>query len=169
MDKLANLASVALQCEEIIDDVPQQPEENVGDVPIQNEEFIEKIPRSKVGPIRTPSSVTSLSIVLTFFRQWEIEKDRLQGIINKQQKEIEKKDNRIKELETKAEEIYGMVPEIMQCRAPTRIYAVHLKERYLNFRLNQIVRDLNPSLETPEEFYHSYQTSSHAIRNMLCE
>ncbi|XP_059075219.1 uncharacterized protein LOC131875189 [Cryptomeria japonica] len=48
IDKLANLASVALQSKEIIDDVTQQPEENVGNMPIQNEEVIEEIPRSKV-------------------------------------------------------------------------------------------------------------------------
>lgn len=169
IDKLANLVSVALQSEEIIGDVAQQPEENMGNMPIQNEEVIEEIPWSKVGPIKTPSSLTSLSIALTFFRPWEIEKDRLQGIINKQQKEIEKKDNRIKELETKVEEIYSMVPEIMQCRAPPRIYAVHLKERYLNFILNHIVRDLITSLETPKEFYHASQTSPHSVKNLLCE
>lgn len=62
-----------------------------------------------------------------------------------------------------------MVPELMQRRAPPRVYAMHLRERYLNFKLNRIVRDLSPSLETPEEFYDAYQTSPAAVKNLLCE
>lgn len=33
----------------------------------------------------------------------------------------------------------------------------------------RIVRDLSPSLQTPEEFYHVYQTSPTAIKNFLYE
>lgn len=33
----------------------------------------------------------------------------------------------------------------------------------------RIVRDLSPSLQTPKEFYHVYQTSPMAIKNLLCQ
>lgn len=147
VDRLSNLAYVAEQLEKLVEEIPQP----------------------KVTPIRPPSSLRSLSISLTFYRQWEIERDRLQGVIDKQQREIEKRDNKIKELEAKVDTITSMVPELMQCRAPTRVYALHLRERYLNFKLNHIVRDLSPSLETPEEFYDTYQTSPAAVKKLLCE
>lgn len=135
----------------------------------QFEEPIEEIPHPKVTTNRPPSSLTSLSIALTFYRQWEIERARLHEIINKQQREIEKRDNHITELEAKIDTITSMVPELIQCRAPPRVYTLHLKEQYLNFKLNHIIRDLSLSLDTPKEFYDPYQTSPIVVKNLLCK
>lgn len=72
-------------------------------------------------------------------------------------------------MKAKLDTIASMAPELIQCRAPPRVYALHLKENYLSFKLNHIVRDLSPSLDTSEEFYSVYQTSPTTVKNLLCE
>lgn len=57
----------------------------------------------------------------------------------------------------------------MQCRAPPKVCALYLKQQHLCFKLTHIVRDLSPSLENPQEFYHVYQSFPTTIRNLLCE
>lgn len=56
-------------------------------------ELFEEISCPQVTTLNLPSYLTSLSIAITFYRQTEIERARLQGIIDKQRKEIEKRDN----------------------------------------------------------------------------
>lgn len=91
----------------------------------------------------------------------------MQAIIDKQQKEIDKKDRHVFELQTKVDTVVDMIPELMQCRAPPRVYALYLKEQHFCFKLTCIARDLSPSLETPQEFYHVYQNSPTTIKNSL--
>lgn len=73
------------------------------------------------------------------------------------------------ELQAKVDTVASMVLELMQCRAPSSVYALYLKEQYLCFKINCIVRDLSPSLDTPKEFYNVYQNSPTTIKNLLCE
>lgn len=116
-----------------------------------------------------PSSITSLSAALSFYREWGVEKARMQEIIDKQQKEIETKDKQIVEFQTKVDIVVDMILELMQCRAPPRVYALYLKEQHLCFKLTHIVRELSPSFETTQEFYHAYQNFPATIKNLLCE
>lgn len=82
---------------------------------------------------------------------------------------IEQKDEEISQLKNKVDMVVTMIPQLMQCKAPPRVYSLYLKEWHICFQLMRIVRDLSPSLETPREFYHVYQTSPTTIKIFLCE
>ena len=41
----------------------------------------------------------------------------------------------------------------MECRFPSLVYALFLKEKFANDKLTRIVEGLNPSVSTPHEFY----------------
>lgn len=56
---------------------------NLAQIAEQFEEPGDKILIPQVTIHRLPSCLTSLSVALTFYRQWEIQKARLQGIIDK--------------------------------------------------------------------------------------
>lgn len=72
-------------------------------------------------------------------------------------------------MEAKVDTIASMIPKLIQCRVPPRVYALHLKEQYLSFKLNRIIRDLSHSLDTLEEFYNAHQTSPTTVKNFFYE
>lgn len=39
----------------------------------------------------------------------------------------------------------------------------------VNFQLSQVIRGLNPSLKTPQEFYAAFKLVPMALQNLLCE
>lgn len=46
---------------------------------------------------------------------------------------------------------------------------MHFKEKYLSFKLARIVLGLNPSIETPMEFFNVYRIAFPKMKNFLCE
>lgn len=80
--------------------------------------------------------------------------------IQKKDEEIEDKDVKISIIKKNVDDMAALVPQILECRAPPRVYALHLKERYLSFKLFRIVLGLNPSIETPVEFFNAYRIIS---------
>lgn len=72
--------------------------------------------------------------------EWEIEKWQ-------QQKEIEKKDKEIATLKRKIDSMVNMVPSILECRPPPRVYYMYLKEHFLTFKISSILLDRDHSLE----------------------
>ena len=39
----------------------------------------------------------------------------------------------------------------------------------VNFQLSRVIRGLNPSLNTPQEFYAAFKSVPMALQNILCE
>lgn len=57
----------------------------------------------------------------------------------------------------------------MECRSPSSVYALFLKEKLLNLKLTRIVEGLNPSIATPHDFYDAFQYIPIPLNNLSCE
>ena len=57
----------------------------------------------------------------------------------------------------------------MECRSPSLVYALFLKEKFANFKLTRIMEGLNPSISTPHELYDTFQSVPIHMKNLLCE
>lgn len=101
--------------------------------------------------------------------EWKKEILKLQEEVKNKNAKIEKKDVEIVALKDKVDNVVALVPQMMACRTPPRVYALHLKERHLSFKLSRVIYGLNPSIETLDEFFQVYQFSPLEVKNMLCE
>lgn len=68
----------------------------------------------------------------------------------------------------KVTRITFVVPKIMQCRPPTEVDTLYLKEQFLNVKLTHIIQMLNPSLDTPRESNSTLTYCPNTIENLLC-
>ncbi|XP_059075476.1 uncharacterized protein LOC131875382 [Cryptomeria japonica] len=80
---------------------------------------------------RPPTSLTSHAVGLVLYEDWELEKVKMQMIIDYQKKVIEQKGEEIAQLKAKVEIVATMVPQLMQCRAPPCVYSLYLREHHV--------------------------------------
>lgn len=125
--------------------------------------------------IHRPTCLLQMSIALDLYKdmlekeEWNKEKLKLQEIISQKDEEIEKKNKEIIALQNNVDNVITMIPHIVGCRTPPRVYVMYLKELDLSFKLSMIIVDLDHSIETPQEFYQMYQSSLATTKNLLCE
>lgn len=101
--------------------------------------------------------------------EWKKERLKLHEEVKKKNVEIEKKDEDIFSLKDKVDNVVALVPQMMACENPPRVYALHLKERHLSFKLSRFISSLSPSIETLHEFLQPYQSSPLEVKNLMCE
>lgn len=101
--------------------------------------------------------------------RWDLERKQLIRIIKDQAQQIEEKDNEVIVLQQRVMKVTELIPELMSCRSPSLIYTLFLKEKMINFQLSRIARGLNPSLQTPHDFYATFQSVPMPLQNFLCE
>ncbi len=89
--------------------------------------------------------------------------------IKKQAQQIEEKDSEIMVLQQHITKIAELILELVNCRSPSLVYTLFLKEKMINFQLSRITQGLNPSLHTPQEFYAIFKLVLMALENLLCE
>lgn len=93
--------------------------------------------------------------------EWKEEKHRLKKEIQKKDEEIEDKDAKIATLKKNVDDMVALVPQILECKTPPR--ALHLKEKYLSFKLEIIVSGLNPFIDILDKFFNAYRIASPII------
>ena len=76
--------------------------------------------------------------------------------INEEGHQLEKKLDQIEVLKRQIEQITRLIPELMECKSPSLMYALFLKEKLVNFILTRVVEGLSPSILTPREFYDAF-------------
>lgn len=89
--------------------------------------------------------------------------------MKKKNTKIEKKDTKIVALKDKVDNVVALVHQMMASKTPPRVYALHLKERHISFKLSRVISGLGPSIETPREFFQACQSSPLEVKNLLCE
>ena len=59
-------------------------------------------------------------------------------------------------LKRRIEKITRLIPELMECRSRSLVYALFLKEKFANYKLNRVVKELKPSISAPHEFFNAF-------------
>lgn len=72
-------------------------------------------------------------------------------------------------LQQRVIKVTELILDLVNCRSPSPVYTLFLKDQMINFQLSQITQGLNPSLHTPQEFYVSFKSVLMALQNLLYE
>ena len=79
------------------------------------------------------------------------------------------KDEEIEQLSGKLAIVTTMIPKLMSCRSPCSVYALFLKEQFVNYHMTCVIHGKYFTLNTPQEFFQSFHTAPVANKNFLCE
>ena len=123
-----------------------------------------------------PNIFTPLSSNFNVYQQfqwekanWDLERKQLLKTIKEQAWQIEEKDNEIKFLQQHVTKVTELILELLSCKSPSPVYTLFLKEKMVNFQLSLVIQGLNPSLNTPQEFYTTFKSIPTTLKNLLCE
>lgn len=127
-------------------------------------------------PFPPPNLSTPLSIGINLYQQllweraqWKLEREKLKHFIDEKVHQLKKNLDQNEILMRRIEQITRLILEIMECRSPSPVYALFLKEQLVNFKLTRIVEGLGPSISTSHEFYDAFQSIPMPLNNFLCE
>ena len=67
--------------------------------------------------------------------EWKIERETLEKNIYNQTKDLIEKDAKIEQLSSKLTKVTAMIPDLMNCCSSSLVYAIFLKEQFLNFQM----------------------------------
>lgn len=62
-----------------------------------------------------------------------------------------------------------MLPQVIECRPPPRVYSLYFKELNLSYKIGRELSRLNTSLMTLDEFFNAHNISPPEQKNLLCE
>ena len=101
--------------------------------------------------------------------EWKIEHESLDKTIYNQTQDLIEKDAEIEKLSGKLPKVTAMIPELMSYRSPSLVYAIFLKEQFLNFQMTYVMQGKSLTLNTPQEFFQDLHNIPIAIKIFLCE
>lgn len=117
---------------------------------------------------RPPYHVTAFVAGMECYDEMTMQKVDYQNEINRLNTIIHNKDVEIAKLKSDFHQVMELLPQVMQCSSPSPIYAMYLKELYLNFQLIRLQQGKNPSLESPNDFYDAWRESPQHLKYLLC-
>lgn len=102
-------------------------------------------------------------------RNLEIENDKIKRELKESKNELKFNAHQIDLLQNTINDMHQLALESTECRPPSMVYALFLKERWYKFQLNRLKNQLPHDLETPKELADAQKHCSEEENDRLNE